>query len=570
VISSLRLVSGLILFVFVLGHFSNHALGIISLSAMNSVLWLTIQPWREPVGAAILIVALLVHMALALKALFARGLRHLKTSDLLQLFTGFAIPFLITVHVLATRGAYEAFGIEEGYEYTLYGLTVSAPTQGFINAAALAIVWVHACIGWRHWFKLYSWYEKAAPWLLGLAVLFPTLALAGYVSASLRVLRLSNNESWVENLLARSLDKRDALFAWLQIWDFNLTMGFAAAIGLALAARWSYGVYEGRRSGVLVRYQGHAPENHALLRVPANSSLLECLNAKGISHASVCGGRARCSTCRVRVDAGLENLPDPDSSERKLLKRIAAPPSIRLACQMKPRGTVSVTALLDPGIKTALPSGQENLYDGSEQEIAVLFADIRGFTKLAETRLPYDTAFLLNRYFAAMGEAIEEAGGHVDKFIGDGVMALFGLDRTLPEACRNALEAARLMSVKLEEMNRTTGSDLREPLRIGIGIHCGTALVGTMGYGKACSLTAIGDVVNTASRLEEATKHFSTQLVISKKTWSQSGLDTDGFGQDKIAIRGRNEPLDVLHMSSAATLKDATEVLSDKKLMERV
>jgi len=102
---------------------------------------------------------------------------------------------------------------------------------------------------------------------------------------------------------------------------------------------------------------------------------------------------------------------------------------------------------------------------------------------LSEKKLPYDVVFMLNRYFAAMGQAVEQAGGHVDKFIGDGVMALFGTDdRTdTGAACRQAIEAARGMSLALEALNKTLMHDLERPLRIGIGIHVGPAIVGEMG-----------------------------------------------------------------------------------------
>ena len=150
---------------------------------------------------------------------------------------------------------------------------------------------------------------------------------------------------------------------------------------------------------------------------------------------------------------------------------------------------------------------------GSEREIAILFADIRGFTALAEGRLPYDVVFMLNRYFAAMGRAVEAAGGRVDKFIGDGVMALFG-DRAMPRpAAAQALAAARLMSLRLDELNVALRAELAEPLRIGIGIHAGPVIVGEMGYGGATTITAIGDAVNTASRLESLTKEFGVQLM---------------------------------------------------------
>jgi len=191
---------------------------------------------------------------------------------------------------------------------------------------------------------------------------------------------------------------------------------------------------------------------------------------------------------------------------------------------------------------------------GREREIAIMFADIRGFTALSEGRLPYDVVFILNRYFAAMGRAVEAAGGRVDKFIGDGVMALFGIESDARAASRAALDAARRMSERLEELNRSLRGELDQPLRIGIGIHIGPAIVGEMGYGSAVAITAIGDAVNTASRLETLTKTYGCELVVSDETVSRAGLDLSVFPRHEIEIRGKKDMLAIRTVASASDL----------------
>jgi adenylate cyclase len=178
-----------------------------------------------------------------------------------------------------------------------------------------------------------------------------------------------------------------------------------------------------------------------------------------------------------------------------------------------------------------------------EREIAILFANLRGFTQLSEHKLPYDVVFILNRYFAEMGAAVESAGGKVDKFMGDGVMALFGLDCGPELACRQALAAARDMSARLEGLNATLAADLNEPLRIGIGIHCGHAIVGEMGYGGTIGVTAIGDAVNTASRLESLCKTYACELVVSQEAADRAGVDFSAYPLHTLEIRGRQSPL---------------------------
>jgi adenylate cyclase len=191
---------------------------------------------------------------------------------------------------------------------------------------------------------------------------------------------------------------------------------------------------------------------------------------------------------------------------------------------------------------------------GVEREVAVLFADLRAFTRLAEGLLPYDVVFILNQYFKAMGEAIEQQGGRIDKFIGDGIMALFGLERGPEQACLEALAGARAMSAALVRLNQRLAEDLREPLRIGIGLHVGPVILGQMGYGRATALTAIGDTVNVASRLEALTKQHAVELVVSTRLAERAGIELTGFEEQRIEIRGRRRPLRVRLVGDAGSL----------------
>lgn len=191
---------------------------------------------------------------------------------------------------------------------------------------------------------------------------------------------------------------------------------------------------------------------------------------------------------------------------------------------------------------------------GRELEIAVLFCDMRGFTAFAEKRRPFDTVFLLNRYFLAMGRAVERAGGYVDKFLGDGVMALFGIGADPRAASRAALDAARAMSLACAELNQQRLSEFAEPIRIGIGIHLGPAIIGELGYGRAMSLTAIGDTVNIASRLETLTKDYAAQLVVSEPVARTAGISLDAFPAHVVHIRGRAQPLAVRAIDDAREL----------------
>jgi len=187
-----------------------------------------------------------------------------------------------------------------------------------------------------------------------------------------------------------------------------------------------------------------------------------------------------------------------------------------------------------------------------EREIVIMFADLYDFTKLAETRLPYDIVFILNRYFQEMGQAVEIAGGHVDKFIGDAVMALFGLEIAREHACAQALSAARTMFVRLDALNTALAGDLDAPLRMGIGIHVGPAVVGEIGYGRTRSLTAIGDTVNIASRLQALSKTFGCELVVSDQL--VAGLELPNAPRQELVVAGRSAPLAIRAIARASDL----------------
>jgi len=256
----------------------------------------------------------------------------------------------------------------------------------------------------------------------------------------------------------------------------------------------------------------------------------------------------------VRIAAGLADLPPANGDELKVLARVGAPDSVRLACQLRPTADVTVMPLLPPNVSLQSGETRPNYLQGSEREIAVLFADLRAFTKFSESKLPYDVVFALNQYFRGMGQAVESAGGHLDKFIGDGVMALFGVESDLETGCRQALAAAAAMAEALEHLNHQLRHDLDEPLRMGIGVHAGATIVGEMGYGAATSVTAIGDTVNTASRLEAMTKEFTVQAIVSDYVAECAAADLGAFEAREVTVRGRAETMKVYLVPDARSL----------------
>ncbi|HTA16372.1 MAG TPA: adenylate/guanylate cyclase domain-containing protein [bacterium] len=537
-IRTTRLTSGLILFAYVLSHFLNHACGLISLAAMEAALRVNGGFWQSAVGRPLLYYALLIHLLLALWSLYRRPSLKMPGRQVLRLVLGLSIPFLAIQHVVNTRVANMVYGVHPDYALELLSFWVITPMNAVLQTTLLLVVWWHGCLGLKFVFELRPWYPRAKLWLFALAVMIPTLALLGFYEGGQTVKALAHDPAWVAWVKTATHAPDPAQKAELfQIRD-DLWMIMAGLLGLTLVARRLRWGLRAWRGVVLITY----PDGRQV-KAPPGATVLDASRSADIPHASICGGQGRCSTCRIRVTEGDCQAPPASPDEVAVLHRVAAGPNVRLACQFRPLGPVSVMPLLPANAEAKDGFARPALFQGAEREIAILFADIRGFTKLSENKLPYDVVFMLNRYFAEMGAAVEEAGGRVDKFMGDGVMALFGLEGTPEEACLQALAASKDMVRRLEGLNLALAHDLPEPLRIGIGVHCGPAIVGEMGYGATLGLTAIGDAVNTASRLEALCKPYHCQLVVSQHAAERSGLDLSMYPKHSLEIRGRADAL---------------------------
>ncbi|MBO6783768.1 MAG: adenylate/guanylate cyclase domain-containing protein [Alphaproteobacteria bacterium] len=547
----LRLGSGLILFAFVCSHLANHALGLVSLDTLEAGHAVFAAVWQNPLSGGIVVLAMTVHVCLALHAVYSRRKLKMRFGEAAQLLLGFAAPILLVSHILGTRVAELLFDTSGGYLYVVMALWVDSPMHGIRQTAATLVVWIHASIGLYYWLHLKPWFTRWAPWLFGIVLLLPVLSLLGFVSAGRAINRLLQEDPGLRVDIAIDAGAPVAAeIAFLYRLEQQIFVAIAVMIVLVLVAR-AIRIYIASRAGIVnITY----PEGRSA-SVPPGTTILEASQLHDIPHAAVCGGRGRCSTCRVRINGPLERLPQPDDSELKVLRRVGAAPDVRLACQTRPTEDLSVTPLLPPNASPRDGFAKSAAMQGQEQEIAILFADIRGFTTFSEQKLPYDVVFLLNRYFRSMGEAIEKAGGRVDKFIGDGIMALFGIDGNPRDGARAGLNAAVTMSECLDELNQLLDADLPEPLRIGIGIHAGPAIVGEMGYGRAISVTAIGDTVNTSSRLEAKTKDFRAQLIVSQHLADVAGLDTSLLRKEQIEVRGRKEPMDIVVLDDAKELR---------------
>jgi adenylate cyclase len=533
-------------------HLSNHALGLISIDVAEKGQHWFLLIWRNPVGTVLFYGAVAVHVLLVLRSLYIRRTLAMPVGEAFQIATGLLIPLLLIDHVIGTRIAHDIYGVADNYRTIIKTLWVTAPSNGVRQTAALITVWIHGCIGVHFWLRYRPWYTRITPIMLAFAILLPVLALLGFANMGRAITYYMAHTPPVHgypggyyNDTALTPATPESTSEAVRPYRIGLYGGFCLAIVALFLMRAQRRLRE-RAHQVAIRY----PSGETV-QVPRGFTVLEASRLGGIPHYSVCGGKGQCSTCRVQIVEGVANLPPPEAIEQKTLNRIGAGPDVRLACQLRPTHDISAVPILVPMAEATIPAFTQTASPGREREIVVLFCDIRHFTTLTEARLPFDIVFLLNRYFSIVGKVIEDSGGRIDKFIGDGVMALFGLGSTPDDACRQALKAAAGIVREIDRLTAELADELSMPLEIAIGIHRGSAVVGSMGYGNVKALTAIGDTVNVASRLESAAKEFDTALVFSEPVAVQSGVDISGIESRQIAVRGRAEPLRVYIVSKA-------------------
>ncbi len=554
-LTRMRIVSGIILFVYVCVHLINHSLGLISdplMRGMGGVVSSIIRPW--PI-TYILYTALAVHMILSFWRVYERRSLKMPPREWLQLTLGIAIPIFLITHVMGTRYATAAYGIRDSYDYVLISLFVFAPPVAVTNALGLMASWIHGAIGMHMWMQTKTWYSaRLRSWLLVAATLLPTLSLAGYLSAGRRVIPKAADGDFMESYYEKLNLPNDAFWADLGR-DINwVEWSFLTLVGLVVVARLIRTLMSSRTKSVRIDYVDGPTLSQSI-----GPTLLEMSKLGGVPHANVCGGRGRCSTCRVRLLSSDPSVNLASEAELKVLQRVRATEDVRLACQLVPAGDLKVLRLLPSDTERASDSDHEPWSSGREKIVTVMFADLRDFTKTSESRLPFDVVYLINQFSKVMGQAVEDNDGRIDKFLGDGFMALFGVDEAPGKSAHNAMMAAGAMIEELNKLNENLAGDLTEPLRMGIGIHTGSVILGSMGYGHARGLTAIGDTVNTASRLEAATKEQKCILCVSSQTIEQAGLEAPEETKKHIVVRGKKAKLEIHSLMDIKGLSEAKE-----------
>ena len=543
-----RLVTGLVLFVYIFAHYFNHALGNISYAAMQAWVPYHTAFWRYPPVNAVLYAAAMAHFSLGLWALYQRRHFHFSVAEISQLVLGLSIPLWLASHF----GAMRVVGWMYGIAPPDYGLPIYAwwveESQTIAQTGLLLVAWAHGCIGLYFWLRMKPFFRWAAPILLSLAVLMPVLSLLGVYQGGREVIDLAQEQEWRQKNL-RYVTRAQANMVD-SITLFYFPIAYAGAIALVFVARGARALRE--RGGGL--YTLSYPDRQ--VRVPKGMSVLEASLRFNIPHASVCGGRARCSTCRVRIVGDRAAANAPSAREAFVLDRVGAgaDPSIRLACQLRPRGDIAVVPILQPTIGAASVRSRERMHVGEERYVVSMFVDLRGSTTLGELRLAFDVVVLINRFVEAVSRGVTEAGGQPNQFIGDGVLALFGLGTDKANACRQALHGAVRIADNIAQLNKQIELEGHEPIAYGVGIHGGEVIVGDIGFRGHTVFTALGDAVNVAARLQDMTKALKCTVIASDDVCKLAGLKDDALPRTEVEIRGRDEKMLVRPVKDPAAL----------------
>lgn len=542
--AKLRIASGLVLFVHAFFHFINIGMVLVSVEAAAAM-----QEVREDIqhsapGTILLYGALLGHTILSLAKLSRLRRLRMPLSAWVQYAFGLAIPLLLIPHFTFARLADQEFDVNVQIGF-ISGLIWGTP-DGWRQALLLLMVWIHGCIGLFMWLRLTNWWLRWEPVMAGLSVFVPTWAIAGYVTEARRVTALLADPATAgPTRAAYNWPDAPTFAALIDVRDMTL-MAFYVALAATLLA-WILRRILARRGTFPIQYVGGPQVTSA--RGP---TLLEISRTNAVPHAALCGGRGRCSTCRVVIEHGADQLPPPTDAEARTLAAVNAPPNARLACQIRPTEPMTVFRVFrSDGRRDRAHASQ-----GEERRLAILFLDIRGFTARTAGQFPYDVVFLLNRFFDAIVPQITGCGGTVDKYLGDGLLAVFD-GRDEATSARNALRAASGIGAALETFNAMLASENGQPVRIGMGLHLGDLVMGEIGVAGNAPRTIIGDTVNAASRLEGETKTMGVELLVSGPLLEAAGHDTSGLPMTALTLRGRDLPLEALPVARAARLDTA-------------
>ncbi len=303
-------------------------------------------------------------------------------------------------------------------------------------------------------------------------------------------------------------------------------------------------------------------DDRAVSVTDPNWTILEVSIAHKIPHLRECGGNGRCTTCRVRICEGIQNVLPRTRREAQVADARRWDRFTRLACQARVSGDVTLERL----IKSCADVPRLQLEEASvalseERTLAVLFCDIREFTPFVDKNLAYDVVHILNRFFTAAGDAILINNGIIHQYVGDQIIGLFGVGGDPPEkSCLDTMRAGLGILATLDDLNAELSVQFGVTLEIGIGAHCGPLIVGMMGHPSLRQFTAVGDAMNVASRIEAANKTFGTKFLVSEVLFNQVSQPPVEVRRTQAVLKGKRDTFQLMEVIGFAAL-DSTHLV---------
>ena len=413
--------------------------------------------------------------------------------------------------------------------------------------ALLVPGWLHGCLGVNFAFGRRAWYQRARPLFFAVALLLPVLGALGFLAMGKELAADVANRAFLDSNSDVDAATRIAL---ARTRDTLLALWFAL-IGSVFVAREVRAFVERRRNtAIAIAY----PQRVA--RVPAGWSVLEASRSHHIPHMSMCGGNARCSTCRVQVTAGDAHCPPPEAPERATLDRIGAAPGVRLACQLRPTGDVAVVPLLAAtgacaGARTGLPPWPSTISSSFSSRGAIATCSRAGTCR----RTSSTCRGCSSRRWQAPSS---RPGGTVSETRVDGVIALFGLAGEAAAARGHARTAAIAIDRALAGLRRRYASEFGAPADFTTFVHEGPGAVSGDPSGQAGHLLAAGEAFDTIAALSTADLGRHAAIVVTARATEGLALDAEGAAWRKVAPADGAPPMRVAVFADADALQRGT------------
>jgi len=505
----LRLASGLVLFTYVAAHLANHTLGLVSVAVAERGLAVTLALWHSVPGTVMLYGAAGIHLALAFDAIYARRTLRMAPLDMLRIVLGLSIPTLLISHAVGTRLAWELYRQSPQYARVVWSLWAS-DGQGR-QLALLAPGWLHGCLGVHLAFAQRPLYQRLHRWLFAAALMLPVLGGLGFLAMGRELAADLANRTLLDTTIALPPQRSAVLMGAREV----LLAAYFSAIAAVFAAREIRALVE-RRSRTLVSIE--YPQR--TLHVPRGWSVLEASRSHLLPHLSLCGGRARCSTCRVQVTAGEDRCPPPGREEQATLARIRAGGGVRLACQLRPHGDIAVVPLLGARHRA---SERARASTAVEQDVALVCVDWRNRDAIACQLLPQDAVFLSRLFSETVALAVHAARGTECDPSSGSTVAAFGVGVDPPAACRSALSAAQGIDRALSDLADRWKGEFGVVPDFALCVHVGRAAIGEVGVEASRRYTAAGPAVDTARHLRGAAARKGVHVFVSLDVLERAG-----------------------------------------------